>query len=74
MNEYIELGHAEVVPHADLEKPTSEVFYLPMHVVRKDSSTTTKLRAVFDISMKTGLGASLNDTMMVEPTLHSLFS
>ena len=70
MNEYFKLGHAELVPQADLDKPMSEVFYLPMHVVRKDSSTTTKLRAVFDASMKSSSGASLNDTLMVGPTVH----
>ena len=29
MNEYFELGHAEIVPHSDLEKPPEQVFYLP---------------------------------------------
>ena len=42
MQEYFEMGHAVVVPAADLEKPPQEVFYLPMHAVRKESSTTTK--------------------------------
>ena len=32
---------------ADLEKPPSEVFYLPMHVVQKESSMTTNVRARF---------------------------
>ena len=70
MNDYLNLGHAEVVPHVDLNKPPSEVFYLPMHAVRKESSTTTKIRAVFDASMKTASGVSLNDTLMVGPTVH----
>ena len=71
MNEYLELGHAESVPQDDLNKAPSKVFYLPMHAVRKDSSTTTKIRAVFDASMKTGTGVSLNDVLMVGPTVHS---
>ena len=58
------------MPHVDLDKPPSKVFYLPMHVVCKDSSTTTKVRAVFDASMKTSSGTSLNDTLMVGPTVH----
>ena len=70
MNEYIKLGHAEPVPCTDLDKPVSEVFYLPMHSVRKESSMTTKIRAVFDASMKTASGVSLNDTLMVGPTVH----
>ena len=31
MQEYFDLGHAEPVPTADLEKPEKDVFYLPMH-------------------------------------------
>ena len=42
------MGHAEPVPAVDLHKPECEVFYLPIHVVRKESSSTTKIRAVFD--------------------------
>ena len=43
VNEYFTLGHAELVPVTDMSKPPSEVFYLPMHAVKKPSSTTTKL-------------------------------
>lgn len=49
MREYFELGHAEEVPLNDLNKPESS---LPMHVVYKSSSTTTKVRAVFDASAR----------------------
>ena len=70
IQEYIELGHAELVPELDLHKPTSEVFYLPIHVVRKESSSTTKIRAVFDASAKSSSGISLNDTFLVGPTVH----
>lgn len=59
MDEYFVSKHAEPVPQADLEKLPSQVFYLPMHVVRKESSTTTKLHAVFDASAKTSSGISL---------------
>ena len=53
MQEYFNLGHAESVPEKDLDKPESDVFYLPLHVVYKESSTTTKVRDVFDASAKT---------------------
>ena len=43
-----------------------------MHAVRKEASTTTKLRVVFDASMKTSSGVSLNDVLMVGPTVHQL--
>ena len=71
MEEYIELGHAEIVPVADLQKPLEKVFYLPMLAVRKEHSTTTKIRVVFDASAKSSTGTSLNDTLLVGPTVHS---
>lgn len=43
-----------------------------MHAVRKEASTTTKLRVVFDASMKMFSGVSLNDVLMVGPTVHPL--
>ena len=46
MEEYFQMGHAETVPIADLENSQHEVFYLPMHAVRKESSSTTKIRVV----------------------------
>ena len=65
------MKHAELVPIADLHKPSKEVFYLPMHAVCKEDSTTTKLRVVFDASAKSNTGVSLNDTLLVGPTVHS---
>ena len=70
MQEYLHLGHAEKVPIEDMEKNPSEVFYLPMHAVYKASSSTTKIRAVFDASAKSSSGVSLNDTLLVGPTVH----
>ena len=70
MQEYFKLGHAEVVPAADLEKPPPLTFYLPMHAVYKASSSTTKVRAVFDASAKSSTNISLNDTLQVRPTVH----
>ena len=70
MQEYLDLGHAEAVPAADLEKPPESTFYLPMHAVYKASSSTTKIRAVFDASARSSTGVSLNDTLLVGPTIH----
>ena len=72
--EYLEIGHAEEVPLQDLDKHKSKVFYLLMHVVCKGSSSTTKVRAVFDASAKSVSGVSLNDTLLVGPTVHSPLS
>ena len=70
IKEYMELGHAEVVPAQDLGKDVSQVFYMPIHVVYKDTSSTTKVRAVFDGSAKSSTGVSLNDLLLVGPTVH----
>ena len=70
VNEYFTLGHAEPVPSDDLEKEATKFFYLPMHAVKKEQITTTKLRVVFNASAKTSTGISLNDTLMVGPTVH----
>ena len=70
IDEYFVSKHTEPVPQADLEKPPNEVFYLPIHVVCKESSTTTKVRAVFNASAKTSTGTSLNDVLLVGPIVH----
>jgi hypothetical protein len=71
IREYFDMGHAEEVPTKDLKKPTTAVFYLPIHAVYKQSSTTTKVRAVFDASAKSSTGTSLNDILLVGPTVHT---
>ena len=71
MQEYFDLKHAEPVPDTDHDKPAQQVFYLPMHAVKKESSTTTKIRAVFDASAKSSSNTSLNDILQVGPTVHS---
>lgn len=70
MREYFELAHAEIVPYHDLNKSIHSVFYLPVHVIHKQSSTTAKLCAVFDASVKSSSGVSLDDMLMVGPTVH----
>jgi len=71
MNEYMTMGHmTEVVPNNE-----TKGYYLPHHFVLKDNSTTTKLRVVFDGSAKTSSGLSLNNCLMVGPTVQpDLFS
>ena len=71
MRKYLDLGHAEQVPVEDLKKPTNEVFYFTIHAVYKTSRMTTKVRAVFDASTKSTTGVSLNDCLLVGPTVHS---
>ncbi|XP_055589857.1 uncharacterized protein LOC129742036 [Uranotaenia lowii] len=65
MREYEEMGHMKKVEtHAAVKR-----CYLPHHPVIKSSSTTTKLRVVFDASCKTASGISLNDTLLVGPVV-----
>lgn len=64
MQEYIDLGHMSLVTD-ELE----DGYYMPHHAVIKTSSTTTKVRVVFDASAKANSGVSLNDMLMVGPTI-----
>lgn len=63
MTEYEELGHMK------LDSANSQAYYIPHHPVIKSSSTTTKLRVVFDASHKSSSGTSLNDHLKVGPTI-----
>ena len=69
---YLELGHAELVPPED--HPPAASFWLPMHAVFKEASTSTKLRVVFDGSAATTTGLSLNQALYVGPTIQATLS
>ncbi len=68
MFEYEQLGHMEVIPYDELQPP-HPTYYIPHHSVLKESSTTTRLRVVFDASAVTSTGVSLNDCLLVGPKL-----
>ena len=70
MQEYFDMKHAEPVPTSDMDKPPQDGFYLPMHAMKKESSTTTKVRAVCDASAKSSSSVSLNYILLVGPTVH----
>ena len=70
VSEYLEMAHARPCTPAESDMAPGEVFYMPMHGVRKVTSTTTKLRVVFDASAKTTSGLSYNDTLATGPMLH----
>ena len=69
IKEFLDLGHMEKIPESEIPIATSKSFYLPHHCVLKESSTTTKLRVVFDASAKTTSGVSLNDNLMLGPKI-----
>ena len=72
MKEYFSMDHAEAVSEEELQ--STPQFYLPMHAVFKDSSTSTKIRMVFDGSATTTSGTSLNKALMVGPTIQPTLS
>lgn len=43
-------------------------YHISHHAVIKETSTSTKLRFVFDASMKTSNGVSLSDLLLVGPS------
>jgi len=67
MKEYEQLGHMTEIT-TDGENPPY-TYYIPHHYVLKQESTSTKFRVVFDASASTSTGVSLNDTMLVGPTI-----
>ncbi|XP_055614812.1 uncharacterized protein LOC129761130 [Toxorhynchites rutilus septentrionalis] len=67
MREYLSLGHMKLVNAEDDQAPVS--YYLPHHPVIKDTSTTTKVRVVFDGSSKASSGFSLNEALCVGPVV-----
>lgn len=67
IDEYLALGHMKQV--FDYQSPPSPCYHMPHHAVIREDSTTTKLRVVFDASCKTADGPSLNDALLVGPTV-----
>ena len=68
--DYARRHHAERIPPKELLLPENESYYLPNHGVFKESSTTTKLRVVFDTSATTTSGHSLIDQLLAGPNLY----
>ncbi|XP_055645178.1 uncharacterized protein LOC129781512 [Toxorhynchites rutilus septentrionalis] len=67
MEEYLQLGHMRKVDGTSRE--SGKRCFLPHHPVVKESSTTTKVRVVFDASCKTSSGVSLNDVLLTGPVV-----
>lgn len=73
INEYIKLKHMRVATNKELA--SQQIYYVLHHAVFKETSTTTKVRPVFDASCKTTNGRSLNDLVYIGPTIQNdLFS
>jgi len=59
LEEYVQLGHMKPLCEADVGKESPR-FYMPHHAVLKETSSTTKLRVVFNGSEKSSNGVSLS--------------
>lgn len=66
IREYLTLKHMEPV---DKPSENSKSVYLPHHPVIREDKETTKLRVVFDASCKGTNGVSLNDELLIGPSL-----
>lgn len=72
LTEYEQLKHMELVSPSELPAVR---YHLPHHGVHKPDSSSTKLRVVFDGGCRTSTNRSLNDILMVGPTVQDdLFS
>lgn len=69
MREYEQLGHMTENKVFSPGCQSLVNFFLPHHGVLRESSITTKLRTVFDASAASSTGVSLNDILMVGPTV-----
>lgn len=70
VKEYKTLGHCREVREAD-DPPGLIKYYIPHHAVLRPSSSSTKLRVVFDASAKASGGTSLNDVLQVGAVVQS---
>lgn len=66
--DYLDQGHMSLVSEICSEEPS---FYIPHHCVFKPESLSTPCRVVFDASMKTDTGKSLNDVLYKGPKLQN---
>ena len=68
MQKYVDEKHAILLTPEEVKNSTT-AYYMPVHAVFKESSSTTKVRAVFDASAETSNHTSLNKLMAAGPTL-----
>nr|XP_034192366.1 uncharacterized protein LOC117609798 [Osmia lignaria] len=69
LEEYLRLGHMREFLESD--PPLEQKVYLSHHPVIRQDSSTTKLRVVFNASMPTSNGSTLNDHLLVGPKLQA---
>ncbi|XP_058840942.1 uncharacterized protein LOC131696416 [Topomyia yanbarensis] len=71
IEEYEAMGHCKEINERN-DLPDQRVYYIPHHAILRPSSTSTKLRVVFDASAKSHPSQiSLNEALKVGPTVQS---
>lgn len=72
INEYLTLGRMKPTASTEVEfDGRISSAYLPHHAVIRESSTSTRLRVVFDASRPTTTGRALNDILLVGPNIQN---
>lgn len=71
IDEYLKLGHAKIVDIDQYDVYNDSVYFLSHFAVLNDSSKTTKLRVVFNGSLKSKSNVSLNDVMLNGPPVQN---
>lgn len=69
IDEYLYLGHMELLCSAGEGSVNEPGYFLPHHAVINENSSTTRLRVVFDGSSKTDTGISLNNVLLKGPAI-----
>jgi len=69
MREYQSLGHMTLSTNINSHSTEHPQVILPHHPIIRNESSTTRIRVVFDASLKTSSNISLNETLMVGPTI-----
>ncbi|XP_055910886.1 uncharacterized protein LOC129945251 [Eupeodes corollae] len=71
LSEYIDLGHMKPSDSADTFVEKGASYVMPHHAVIKPESLTTKVRVVFNASLASSNGKSLNDILYPGPALQT---
>ena len=70
IEDQLENNMIEEVTDTEINKSSKE-FYMPHRAVIRESAESTKLRIVYDASVKSGSGFSLNDYLQKSPPLQN---
>lgn len=67
INEYLNLGHGHYIDFNSLDFEAQPLYFAPHSAVINQNSKTSRTRVVFDCSMRTNTGVSLNDILLNGP-------